>query len=473
MVTNEKGDISSMKKIAVHLVILVIMFTMLGGCIESNSQKDSSINEASKAVETDEINGVDGTRTLENSNNSEFVTKWVNAVAYIQESVNHVPGIDENTTKEERDEMFDSLISDIENGLNDEQIIYYRVCNILALAKSLHMGLWFEDEAHQTFGSQFMIDFIWAKEGLTIFGTDEQYREYLGAVVTRINGYSLKEIIDKYATIRFNETDAGRKNCIYGLCTADLKYLGIMNEEDDSIVLTLHKGKDEEKDVTIHAFAPEDKVNWVSAIETEQLPFTYRIRQESNFRNYSLVEDTEYGIMYFQYLACGEENDESFEDFFDGMMEKMQAQDDLYKTLVIDVRWNLGGNRYILQKQLKQYQDYLDTKRICIITGNFTASAAVHAVEDCLSYFDDVKIYGEPTAGAIHNYTEVKVTSVPEVNLMLQLPTVRDYVPKLVEKYGDVVESVVPDVEVQQSFEDISNGIDTVYQRIIEDIQIQ
>lgn len=60
----------------------------------------------------------------------------------------------------------------------------------------------------------------------------------------------------------------------------------------------------------------------------------------------------------------------------------------------------------------------------------------------------DVKIYGEPTAGAIHNYTEVKVTSVPEVDLMLQIPTAYDYVPKLVEKYGDVVESVVPDVEV-------------------------
>ncbi len=56
---------------------------------------------------------------------------------------------------------------------------------------------------------------------------------------------------------------------------------------------------------------------------------------------------------------------------------------------------------------------------------------------------------------------------------MLQVPTASDYVPNLAKKYGDIVESVVPDVEVQPSFEDISSGTDTVYQRIVEDIQIQ
>ena len=105
-------------------------------------------------------------------------------------------------------------------------------------------------------------------------------------------------------------------------------------------------------------------------------------------------------------------NEKISKDETDAQFDKLV--DELYDTLIIDLRWNPGGNRYLLQSSLIENKEYLSKKHIRIITGSWTASAGVQAIEDCLALFDDVIIYGEPTRGAIHNYTEIKNINVPK-----------------------------------------------------------
>lgn len=81
----------------------------------------------------------------------------------------------------------------------------------------------------------------------------------------------------------------------------------------------------------------------------------------------------------------------------------------------------------------------------------------------------DVKVYGESTGQAVHNYTEIARKPIPELGMTLVVPTLLDELPKLTEKFGDLKDSAKPDVLVSQTLEDYKNGIDSIYQTIVND----
>ena len=460
-----------MRKKYILLSMTLLAVTIQAGC----NQKVENVPETKKE-QTLEIpileNNIEN-EEVANSNQVDnideaFKEKWIKATCFIQEELRKVPGANENISKEETDAQFDELVKDIENGLQDEAQVYYRLCSIIASMKHIHMSLNYLNQEDYPKGEYVKLDVLWTQEGLVVCSADEACKESVGLFLTKINGYSVAEIMDKYATIRGQETEAGKKSCVWGLYSADLKYLGIMKENDESIVLTLKDEKGEEREI-VYTFGSKESSTWYSILDTADLPFTYQLRLEKGSDNYNYIGKSEDGIMYFQYLVCQDGVDKPFDSFFKEMITKMQEQDDIYDTLVIDVRWNGGGNRYLLQKCLIENKEYLKKKHIRIIIGDCTASAGVQVIEDCITFFDDVLLYGSPTCGAIHNYTEIMNIAIPETGLNLCVPTVKDNLPKLVHKYGDIVDSVVPDVPVEISLHDFIEGKDTIYDRVLKD----
>ena len=108
----------------------------------------------------------------------------------------------------------------------------------------------------------------------------------------------------------------------------------------------------------------------------------------------------------------------------------------------------------------------LSQKKISIIVGRSTYSAAFQFVEDCLQLFDEVFIYGEETGQAINNYTEVNMIDVPALNCGMSVPTVKDYLPELEKRYEDLERGIIPDEEIYQTYEDYLKGVDTIYEFI-------
>ena len=460
-----------MRKKYILLSMALLAITIQTGCNQKTEQigeaETNQILESPSPISNNEHTEAISTNEIDNNIDETFKEKWVNATRFIQQVLKTVPGANEKILKEETDAQFDKLVSDIENGLQDETQVYYRLRSIIASMQHVHMGLDYLNREKYPAGKYANLDTVWTQEGLILFSADEAYKDSVGLVLTKINGYTIAEIMDKYATIRCEETEAGKKNCFLGLYSADLKYLGIMKENEDSIVLTLKDENGEEKE-TVYTFSSEENSSWYSLVDMANMPFTFKLRLQKGNENYNYIEKSEDGIMYFQYLVC-QQSTKPFNKFFKEMISKMQEQDELYDTLIIDLRWNPGGNRYLLQSSLIENKEYLSKKHIRIITGGWTASAGVQAIEDCLALFDDVIIYGEPTRGAIHNYTEIKNINVPKVGLRLCIPTAKDILPELVNKYGDITESVMPDVPVEISIHDIIEGKDTIYQRILKD----
>lgn len=454
------GEQVKMKRI-VRIMLIVLSISLLCSC----GQKNQEIREDTKSSAKPVVTASAMPESSKEAEEEQFKEKWTEAIESLKSHTNFSRGADVNISKEEREAMFDTLIEEVNSGLDDEEVIYYRLREIIAKMKHVHMALYYTKEPESFDNKVFGLFFMKMQEGLVLIGADKQYKAYLGNVVTAINGYSLDEMKEKYARINCNETEVGQENWSNYLCTSELRYLGVMDKGEDEIELTLNDLKGNEKKVAVRASLQEE-VQWQYLIPEKGIPFSV----ENTWRNYTYTEDEAHGIMYFQYTACAENEDQPFDAFFNEMMTNMKQKDEVYKYFVIDVRYNYGGNRYLLQRKLQEYKEDLAKKKIYMIIGNATTSAAVQAIEDCMTYFDEVTLYGTPTNGAIDNYTEISSFLVPNTNLVYIGTTAKDVLPKLVEKYGNIKESVMPDVPVTLSLGDYMNGIDTIYQRIIDDI---
>lgn len=355
----------------------------------------------------------------------------------------------------------------------DDRDIYYSLKSIVAAIKCAHLQLTFNNN-NPFLDDLVPVGFTWMGNDL-IIATSYTDKKYIGCKVLSINGVAVDELIKKYSTICSYETDEGSKSSLEDsfLFVSDLAYLGVMKQKDKKVTIAIENSNGEKENIDVKVCKYDNNKKYYNLLDMEEapdeLPITYQLKHDSNYANYAYKEDENNNAMYFQYLACQAMPDKSFNLFFDEMINKMKSNDSAYKVFVIDVRWNGGGDRYMLQRQLNKNKDYLSTKKIAVITGKNTYSAGSQAVEDALELFSNVKVYGEPTGQAVHNYTEIARKPIPELGMTLVVPTLLDELPKLTEKFGDLKDSAKPDVLVSQTLEDYKNGIDSIYQAVIND----
>lgn len=468
-----------MKIKRLYRILLILSIVLISGCNNTQDVDDTpsyvldAVNGEESIQTNDEIGvNINEQEDIKKDNGDPFATKWVKAICNMQATMDGIIGINENVSKEERDQKFLNLVEDVQNGLKDEMTIYYRLCNIVAEERMAHLYLvkGFEDPLHTIIP----IGMYWMDEKLYLSNIENNKKDYLGYEVVAINDFTIDELIQMLSNVDSCETDAGSR-CLLEYSfrsVSQLRYCGIMGESDHSIELTLRGKDDEVITITVDAVDGSEEIQSATIFDmmpVENLPMVYQTNLLHNKANYCFTPDSEHKTMYFLYNSCAEMESETMDSFFHDMVYTMMEDDDNYERLVIDVRWNQGGSRYLLQKNLYMYRNYLNSKKICLITGIWTASAGVQVADDCMTYFDNFKIYGCPTAGAINNYTEVEMYVLDDVELSLIYPTMRDEIPCLIEKYGNVKESVIPDVFVDQTYEDFCKGIDTIYEKILSD----
>lgn len=445
---------------------LILILGLADGCGSSKSSKKETTKIAQTETETE----------TESETPAQITTlapaDLVESVNMVKENLEDMVGVNDVLSEQDRNQMFDSLIADINAGKADGKEVYYRLKSIVAAIKCAHLQINFI-QTNPYKDKLIPLNFMWLGDQLVICNTDSTNKKYLGYSVNNINGFTPDELVKKYATIESYETESGSKASLENiLFVSDLAYLGVMKDDDKEVTLSItnRDGKTEELKAQICKYGEIKEYYSLADMDgaSKEIPISYKVRSESNMANYAYEPDQNNGVMYFQYLSCQEISHNPMDGFFKEMMDTMQKNDADYKTFVIDVRWNGGGNRNILSQQLRKYKDYLNTKNIAVIIGKNTYSAGFQVVEDCLELFDHVKTYGEPTGQAISNYTEINTTVIPKLGMNLITPTVLDQLPKLAEKYSDVKNSIMPDVAVSQSLEDLLNGKDSIYQAIIE-----
>ncbi|HET9896375.1 MAG TPA: hypothetical protein VFQ44_15730 [Streptosporangiaceae bacterium] len=249
----------------------------------------------------------------------------------------------------------------------------------------------------------FPVDMFLFSEGLYVIGAGSGCEHLLGAKVEKIGALTVDEAMAALDPIMTRDNEHWLTFMFPALvrCPALLRALGI----DDALTVSLPDGTVTE----VRLETSSDKVQldryppgWVALTDTVISGDGVTVPRPLHLRNRELPFWFEYlprdDLVYFQFNAVRDHPAESFAAFCDRLFGFIEGRG--VGRLVIDLRWNPGGNTLLSQRLLHHLiASKLLSRRgaLFVIIGRLTASAAQNTAtaierETCAIFV------GEPTA---------------------------------------------------------------------------
>jgi tetratricopeptide (TPR) repeat protein len=298
---------------------------------------------------------------------------------------------------------FDRAVAELASaipGLTDAQILV----GMMKLVRHLDDGhasvTWPKDD--KELSRLLPVDMFWFTEGLYVIGAGPGCEHLLGARVEKIGGLTIDEAmaaLDPVMT-RDNEHWLTLMFPVLVRCTAILEGLGI----DHALTVRLADGTMDEarlEPAPIEFHLDRYPPGWVALADAVTTDGTVAVPRPLHLRNRELPFWFEYlpadNLVYFQFNAVRDHPAETFAAFCDRLFGFIGDQN--VGRLVIDMRWNGGGNTLLTQHLLHHL---IASKRLTrrgalfIIIGRLTFSAAQNTVT-AIERETSAIFVGEPT----------------------------------------------------------------------------
>lgn len=284
-------------------------------------------------------------------------------------------------------------------------------------------------------------------DGWILTGVSDEFKAYLGYEVTALNGVEMSRVKDKAKTLISYENEAWLNQLIPALLmNADaLVYMGIL-DNNEALKLTLKK-EDKLEEITLPSVSGPLYQSDISRVE---LPDIQTLRQPMIYTSFPLNEQT----YYIQYNQCSEMPGYSMSQFAADVEKELSEQH--YEKLILDLRYNTGGNSAVLEPMLMMidnYQKANQLKLIALISEQTFSSGVMNAIQ--LKYGLDAILIGTPTGGNVNGYGELQ-----QFNLN-HFPYTINYCVKYFEMIsGYEKDSLYPDIDVEINYKDLMQGKD-------------
>ncbi len=332
---------------------------------------------------------------------------------------------------------------------------FYALKQLIAMAGDAHTTIGYSDSIYKHLMA---LPLAIEKYGddWYIMMLDEQNAQYLGAKLKSINGVSIQDIFEKSKTLMSVENESWALSQFSNTIAFKeaLNYLGIVTG-DDKIMLKIETK--EKLDTSIEMIPLTETALMSAEIDILEGETVSKTWPEGYYRSLSIDDDH----LFIQYNVCAESPDLSMATFTDSI--KKELSDKNYKTVVIDLRYNTGGNSEVLRPMLNMLKEMKEEKSLEIYTliGKSTFSSAII---NALQTKDELgsTLIGSATGGNVNGYGEVKTFELKNHPFVVTYST----------KYFELIkgydkDSLYPDFEVEQSLEDYLDGKDTEVEWIL------
>jgi len=395
----------------------------------------------------------DGTAELRKGELHRFDSDNTGFALDIDYMKNVLPKVHKNlffkVSKEKFDESCDDLIK-VANSLSHAEL-FLGIKKILALVDDPHTNIYgFGNYINEYY------PFVFKKIGLEyhVFATTREYKDILGAKLISIGGNDEKQILNKLEKIIPAQSGVRVAFEAEGYLNSPLalEFCNITDKNNEVFIFE-KDGKQIEINpvrLSLNAF----KQNMV----TLKWSLSLAEKRANEFFFYEFFEED--SILYFQYNVCSDNTQNGlpkFSQIQDEILQLLKAKN--IKKLIVDMRYNSGGNSAYGTELAKQIQKLNVDTDVYVVIGNATFSSAIINTIDFKNYCSATLI-GEPTASSPNHYGEVRTFILPNMAIMMQYST----------KYFKLVEEntsyITPDITVNRDFNDYISGIDTVFEVI-------
>jgi hypothetical protein len=292
------------------------------------------------------------------------------------------------------------------------------------------------------------IEFDFFKEGLFVVGIDSANTTLLNSQLESINGHPATEVIAKFKEVILHENPSFfEARFLYYLNNPVLLKGLDLSTDNGSAEFTFRKADGQLQKINLKAVAGNNttKLNLLRSGKN--------LLSQQQKSNYWFTYDEAQQTLYFNYNKCREEENKPFNSFNDELFAAIEQYKP--KKLVLDLRYNSGGNSGILAPFIEKIQQSeLNKKnRFFVLIGKQTfSSALMNAVK--LKRSTKATFIGEATSGNINHYGEVRGFALPKSKIVIAYST------RYWETWKGKKGPLLPDVAINYSNKNYAEGKD-------------
>ncbi len=278
------------------------------------------------------------------------------------------------------------------------------------------------------------------EEGLYLSVLPREYQDFLGAEVIRIGKLSAGEALRRVEPVTPADGAVGKRtDTPLFLASAPLLHALGVTADPEVLSLTVRRADGTLGTLRLQAVDGEfgyewywgefkgpgeaDYVTWAQALgKPAPLHLRHRVEEPRNFWFEFLPQS---GVMYLQSNAILDSSQETIEAFFQRFFEAADTLEGQVRGLVVDLRFNPGGNGY----QLPPVIDGLRARpwlagpgRLVVLTGQKTFSAGVVATA-LLKNELGAALVGSSGAAGFNFFSDMRPYTLPNSGLKLWVAT--------------------------------------------------
>ena len=373
------------------------------------------------------------------------LVEWQKDLDYFaKELIARHPNIYHQLTKEKFESEVDRLRADLSN-LN-EQHIPIRLQQITAKVGDLHTRVSWRRDA------SFPIMFTQVGEVVFVSGVlHENMQHLLGMKLVGIEDRNISEVLTLVDSLISTENKYARKALAPSvLRDGDALHFLRISKSSESVTYKL-EASNKVHEAQLQSLKISPHVAWH---RTQVNPLFSRSRP-SEIYWYEYLRASQ--AIYINYSRCEERKDFPFQSLVtavDAILSKEKVE-----RVIIDLRFNPGGREDLIQPLLKVLKN--KGIKVRVLIGNGTFSSAFGNALTIKKQLNGILI-GEPTGQKPNAFGEVKSFHLPNSRIEVHHST----------KYwtrikGSDPDALYPDVPVEMTFHQYTQGIDPVLQKAL------
>ncbi|MBW9159417.1 S41 family peptidase [Clostridium tagluense] len=384
-------------------------------------------------------------------NNSERNKMWIEDIDHLK---NELPKKHINLFANMKKEQFYKEVEDLKNSIpnmNDDEI-KISLYKIVAKVGDSHTSVYEKTKTFYPIMTQYF------NEELYITDTILKYEKILYCKIVKINNEDIKSVCTDISSVIPHENSAQiKKKTPTIIMNPDIMNGLHITSNKEKLELTLEKKDGEQFNIIIEAMDRKEKIELVQKGDSKELPLYLRNPRENYWFEYLKESNT----MYVQYNSCRDMKNKPYEEFADEVIKI--TDDNKADKLIIDLRNNGGGSEKIIRpliNKIKENKNINKKYKLFVIVGRNTFSAAICSSAELKE--TNAIFVGEPTSGKLDHFGEVQDFILPNSKISVQYSTKYIELSKFFKNVPKGVDSLVPDIIVENSIEDYINNRDFV-----------
>ncbi len=257
-----------------------------------------------------------------------------------------------------------------------------------------------------------LVQFYFFTEGLYVTAADPKYADLVGAQVLRFGEQSVEHVIETMEQIISRDNAIWIKLIAPGLMAYPqiLNGLGLI-ANSDALPLTIKDAAGKVRQVSLPVEAGAANESWITARKDAPKPdpLYLKNRNAPYWFEYLAASRT----VYFQYNSVRNDPAEPLNKFCERLFGFIA--DNEVERLVIDMRWNGGGNNFLNQPLISNLMrsDKINQRgKLFVIVGRNTFSAAMCGAAQIERYTNAI-FAGEPTGSSPNFVGETIPVNLP------------------------------------------------------------